>query len=525
MSLPPAFNFYEDLDLGLTAETLPEFKKQVAAILHSKILLGDQKLDALADSAYKTLPYPPVSEKARQWIRDEKICLLSEGPAPYHPRYLAPYYDRILQNGSELLDLKPARDVHEATASLLTAYRYLPSGRHPVFIGRLDELFEPYLDSAPESETRATLRSFWMLVDRLFPNAFVHANIGPARSRAGQMLLEIDREQKTITNMTLRYDPQSTDRDFALEALLNGMLLAKPYFLNHAMMLQDWGPDYAVASCYNDMRLGGGVYTLVRLNLKQVLQGVDAPLETVLGEIIPEAARLQMEVINSRIRYLVEEIGWFEKNPILQEGLLDAEKFTAYAGVYGLAEGVNGLMAAWGKPEARYGHNPEANAAANQIVERLAREIAALPAQYCAGTANRAAFHAQVGISSDVGVTPGVRVRGGDEPALYDHLRTEAPHHRWISGGVSTILEFDQTAEQNLEAVLKIVEGGFKLGIRNVSIGSVNSEYIRVSGYLMRRSDLEAAKAEKSIRHDSSLLAVDVFKNRPYDLHRRTREV
>jgi hypothetical protein len=124
-----------------------------------------------------------------------------------------------------------------------------------------------------------------------------------------------------------------------------------------------------------------------------------------------------------------------------------------------------------------------------------------------------------------VGVTPGVRVRGGDEPALYDHLRTEAPHHRWISGGVSTILEFDQTAEHNLEAVLKIVEGGFKLGIRNLSIGSCNSEYIRVSGYLMRRSDLEAAKAEKSIRRDSSLLAVDVFKNRPYDLHRRTREV
>jgi len=55
----------------------------------------------------------------------------------------------------------------------------------------------------------------------------------------------------------------------------------------------------------------------------------------------------------------------------------------------------------------------------------------------------------QVGINSDVGVTPGVRIPSSEEPDLYTHLQIEGSTHGWIEGGASTILEFDQTAAGN----------------------------------------------------------------------------
>jgi len=38
----------------------------------------------------------------------------------------------------------------------------------------------------------------------LFPSGFVHANIGPAQTRVGMLLLEIDREVKSVTNLSMR---------------------------------------------------------------------------------------------------------------------------------------------------------------------------------------------------------------------------------------------------------------------------------------------------------------------------------
>ena len=80
--------------------------------------------------AVNALPYPPLSPEALELIDSGVICLISEGAAPYHPRYVAPDYARLLQNGSAFLELPPAQDLFDATASLLTAYKYVPSG-HP----------------------------------------------------------------------------------------------------------------------------------------------------------------------------------------------------------------------------------------------------------------------------------------------------------------------------------------------------------------------------------------------------------
>jgi len=524
MNKPNTFYPFEDLQTGLTPETVDAFKAQVRSVLASPVLLVDQQVDALADAAFKALPYPPVSPDARRAMEDEVICLLAEGPAPFHPRYVAPDYQHLLENGSAFLGLRPARTLHEATASLLTAYHYVPNGM-PVYVGQIDSLLEPYVQDMPADQARAVLRSFWLLVDRLNPSAFVHANIGPADTLAGRMLLEVERELETITNLTLRYDPDVTSHEFALQAVENTLRLTKPYFLNHARMVQDWGEDYVIASCYNAMRLGGGIHTLVRLNLKQLALQSDAGLEGFLDDVLPQAARWQAEVIESRIRYLVDEVRWFEKDIFLREGLLHTDRFTAYAGVYGLAEAVTILMARAGEPESRYGHHPAANQAAARITCRLADEIAALPLPYCEATGGHASFHAQVGIASDEGVTPGCRVTAGDEPDLYAHLLAEAPSQDAVPGGISTILEFDQTAAGNPQAVLDIIHGAFQAGIRNLSVGSCNSEYVRVTGYLIRRADLEAQKQEKALRHDSSLLGTQFIAHQENTLHRRVRKV
>lgn len=396
------FNPYEDLQHGLTPDKLDLYRKSVLATLQSPSLILRQKRDNLALGAMCTLPYPKVSNRARELIEDETFCLISEGAAPYHPRYVAPDYQKLLAQGSEFLELTPATNLHEATANLLTAYYYLPS--EPVFLGRIDNLLEPFIHTVDEETAAQVLRSFWLMADRLNPNAFAHANLGPEDTKVGRLLLTIDRELKTLTNLTLRYDPNITPDSFALQAVANTLEVTKPYFLNHPSMVEVWGDDYVTASCYNTMRLGGGIYTLVRYNFKQALTHGNGTIDDYLDHVIPETVERFVEVVNSRIRYLVEESKWFDANFWVQEGFLYRDRFTAYAGVYGLAEAVNGLLASEGRPNARYGTDPAANELAERIVLRFGEELAKHPGAYCEGKNGQITYHAQVGISSDIDV-------------------------------------------------------------------------------------------------------------------------
>jgi YjjI family glycine radical enzyme len=524
-TLPSPFLPFENLTEGLIPEELPDFKQSIQGVLRSHELIYEQKRDSLAGIALNALAYPGVSAVARQLIEDGVICLINEGAAPYHPRYVAPLYDRLLANGSSFMELKPAVDLYDATASLITAYKYIPCGGLPVFIGRIDELLEPYYPTVTPAEAYKVLRSFWLLVDRLNPSAFVHANIGPQRTHIGDLLLDVDRELKTLTNLTLRYDPQGTPRDFALKAVRNALELTKPYFLDHRRLVSEWGEDYVIASCYNSMRLGGGIYTLVRVNLKEMVKLAEPSIDDLLQRVIPMVAEKQVEVIRSRVRAIVEDADWFEQNFWIDEGLILKDCFTAYAAVFGLAEGVNDMLARLGRPQARFGQDAQANQLAADIVGAMHAALKKLAVPFCQGWDETACLHAQVGISTDVGVTPGVRIPSSEEPDLYAHLQTEGRSHRWIEGGASTILEFDQTAAGNPDALLDIIQGAFKAGVRNLSIGSANSEFVRVTGYLIRRSDMETAKAHKALRHSSAILGSEFMQTKPNHLHRVTRKV
>lgn len=523
--LPAPFQKFEDLRDGLNADKLGNYKDSILGILKAHDLIYEQKHDALAATAMNALAYPELSNEAIHLIETGVICLLGEGAAPFHPRYVAPDYGKLLNEGSKFLDLKPAQNLFEATTSLLTAYKYSPSGGSPVFIGRLDELLEPFIESVPIETAQMIMKSFWQLVDRLYPSAFVHANIGPMETRTGNLLLEVDKESKTITNLTLRYDIKATPDDFALKAVSGALKNTKPYFLNHQMMKKDWGEDYVIASCYNGMRLGGGIYTLVRLNLKEAAALSNGSKDDFLERVLPQITPYWLEIINSRSRHIVEEVDWFKDNFWVDEGFLHKEKFSSYAAIFGLAEGVNLVMDNNGEAKKCYGHDEEANQFAKAITDRIHDLLEEIPLEICEGTDGYACYHAQVGIVEDVGVTPATRLPSGEEPDLYEHLLAEAPNHEWLSGGVSTILEFDQTAARNPAAVLDIIKGAFREGTRNLSIGSADSEFVRVTGYLIRRADLEAAKEEKALRHGSAILGTGFMETKPNHLHRITRKV
>jgi YjjI family glycine radical enzyme len=523
--LPAPFQEFEDLREGLSTENLPKFKQAIKGILSAHNMIFEQKHDALAATAVNVLAYPDLSDEAIGLLEKGVLCLLGEGAAPYHPRYVAPEYEKMLEVGSSFLDLAPAENLFDAITTLLTAYKYSPSGGSPVFIGRLDELLEPYIDTVPTETAHMLLKSFWQLVDRLYPSAFVHANIGPAETKAGNLLLDVDRELNTITNITFKYDQEVTSDAFALKAVSGALKNTKPYLLNHQMMVQDWGDDYVIASCYNGLRLGGGIYTLVRLNLKEAAKLSDGSKEDFLDRVLPQITPLWLEIISSRSRNVIDEFDWFKDNFWVDEGYLHKEKFSSYAGIFGLAECVDIVVAKSGGHRQKYGHYAEANQFAKAVTDRIHELLVDIPLDFCEGTEGHACFHAQVGIMEDVDVTPATRLPSGDEPDLFKHILAEAPNHEWLSGGVSTIVEFDQTAAKNPEAVLDIIKGAFKEGIRNLSVGSADSEFVRVTGYLIRRADLDAAKEEKAMRHGSAYIGTSFMETKPNHLHRITRKV
>lgn len=525
MRNPATMASYEDLEFGLAPDRVSDLRVWVSEVLSDSTLTPDQRRTALALGAAKVLPHLPYSAAAREALADGTLCMLGEVPLPYWPRYSAPDYALLLKNGSDFLGLGPAEDLHDVLAALVAAYQYSATVTlEPVWLGNLDTLLEPYYDSVPAPEARRALRGFWRMVSRLFPSSFAHANIGPTETRVGRLLLELDREGAQPVNTSFRYDPQITPRDYALDAARTAMLLSKPYFHNHAMSAANWGEEYAIASCYNLMRVGGGVHTLVRLNLGKVAQCASSAAE-MLERAVPEAAAMLGEVVALRSEHMGARSGFLTHSWLVQEGLLRPERFTAYAGVFGLAQAVNTLMAAAGRSTARYGHDPGANQLGAEIITVLAGCVAKYPVPYCGGTGGRAALHAQVGIDSDVGFTPAARIPGGEEPDLYEHLRVVSVHDRWFAGGVSNIFEFEPTAADNPQAVLDIVGGAFSLGCRNLALGPSGGELIRVSGYLMRRSDLAKMGAERAVRGDGARLGGAVLANEPAKLNRRMRTV
>ena len=489
---------------------ISEFQSRARAFVQDGSLGYDQKLRRLAGLAVEALPYPDLSAACREALDKRVICDMFEGNAPFSPRYILPDYELALRQGLEFLELEPPEDLDDALAFLQIMYAHVPSvTTYPVYLGDLDQVLAPFVtDELSDDELDRKLRRFWIGIDRMIPDAFAHLDLGPADSRVTRSILRVERSlRQAVPNITLKVDPDITPDDLVLDAVQTVFETGKPHFVNHPMMVADHGDHYAAVSCYNSLKIGGGAHTLVRLNLKEVALRHEGDVERFLTETLPHYVELNAELTEARIRSLVEEQRFFETHWLAKEGLIDIDRFSAMFGIYGLAECVGLLMSYEGHPDARYGHDADADALAQRIVERVAELVAARPMPYCEGGGGRGFLHSQGGIELDHGVTAGTRIPVGDEPGMLDHIATCAPLHRLFPAGISDIFHVDETAVRNPAAMVDIIRGAFTSGMRDFTFNLDGNEFVRITGYLVRKSDLAAIERDAQVRHTSDQLA------------------
>ena len=484
------------------------------AVITSPALDYGQRLRRLSCLATSALPYPSLSDQARQALDDRVICDMYEGHRPFTPRYVLPDYAKALREGVRHLELDPPADLDDALSFLTVLYGHVPSvTTYPVYLGDLDSLLEPYLPaSMPDAELDARLRRFWIQLDRLLPDAFVHANLGPRDGRVVRSILRVERSlRQVVPNLTLKVDPELTPDDLVLDAVRTVFATGKPHFANHPMMVADHGEQYAVVSCYNSLKVRGGAHSLVRLNLKEAVLRHTGDTEEFLAAALPGWVELTCELGEARIRSLVEDQRFFETHFLATEGLVELDRFSLMFGVFGLAEATNLLLERAGTA-GRYGHDEAANSLALRITTRLADLVGQRRLPWCAGGGGYAYLHSQSGIDLDLDVTAGTRIPIGDEPGMRQHIAVCAPHHRLFPAGISDIFHVDDTAVGNPQAMVDIIRGALQVGMRDFTFNLDSNEFIRITGYLVRKSDLVGIQ-EHGARHASDYLAATAEQN------------
>lgn len=457
-------------------------------LVKDKQLTYEQKVIQLARETENTLNVLNISEELKNYIDKEIINDLFEGNAPYRPRYILPYYEKFLKNGSEFLNLPPASNLLEAVNYLLIIYKHTPSiTSFPVFLGNIDKLLNPFIEN--EETAYPIIKMFLTHIDRTLTDSFVHANIGPEDTLAGRLILKAERELvNSVPNLTLKYNENTPD-DFAREAIMTGLTAAKPYFANHAMFVADFGEKYGIASCYNGLPEGGGSYTLVRINIHNLAKEAKN-IDDFFDTILPKGVRLMCDLMDERIKFLVEEIGFFESNFLFREALADKERFSAMFGVHGLAEGVNLLLKAHDIKD-KFGNSSQADNLGVKIISKIETEVKKHTNPHCKISDGHFILHAQCGIGTDKDASPGCRIPAGEEPEIHKHILQASLFHKFFPAGISDIFTFDENAKKNPYFLLDIIKGSIKSGFRIFSFYTKNADLIRITGYLVKRSEME----------------------------------
>jgi YjjI family glycine radical enzyme len=461
-----------------------------------------QKVNALSAIGENTLDVLNIPPRFQYYYEHGALCDMNEGHAPYRPRYVMVDYERFVKNGSEFLCISPPKDLDELLNALMILYHHVPSiTNKPVYLGNLDKLIDPFLEGMTDEQVLPKLRRFLDYCDRTIANAYSHANLGPEATRAGQLILSLEAEIKNeVPNFSLKYDPAVTPDDFAQMAIACSMKCANPAICNHAAHKDTYSFDYGVSSCYNVLPLRGGAYTLSRVVLPRLAK-MAASTDQFLHELLPDALLALGQYMNERVSFLVEKSGFFESSFLVREGLISRDRFVGMFGVAGLCDCVNWLL----KDESlRYGVHAKADDLGEEIMKVIAGFAANFPAKYSEVAGGHFLLHAQAGLSTDEGVTSGVRIVVGDEPAnLLDHLRHSARFHRFFPTGCSDIFPFDNTVLRNPGALLDIIKGAFTLGDKYCAFYASDSDLIRITGYLVKRSDMERYVRGEAVLQDN----------------------
>lgn len=483
---------------------------KIKSIITDSTLSPKQKSAFLALEAEAIVDYMPISEATLQAKNAGIICDMFEGNAPFKPRYVLPDFAKFLRQGSQYLELEPAETFDDALNLLTIIYHHVPSVTNiPVYLGQLDDILLPFIDNISDDVLYRKLKHFWIMLDRTLPDAFMHVNIGPTDNIICRTILKIDAELKQVApNLTFMYDPNITPDSLLQQACNNICECSKPHIANHAMFTQSFGEQgFGIVSCYNSLPLAGGANTLVRMNLKQAALQANT-VDDFLNKTLPTYSKLMFELIDARSSFLHEQSHFFE-NFLVTEGLIEEQRFAPMFGIYGMAEAVNILTEKSGS-KAIYGHDVIANDIALQITQKLSDIVTSTPVKY--GYNGRALLHSQGGISCDHDVTPGIRIPYGSEPDPVMHIKALAAHHKYYTSGISEILTLEETIKNNPQALMQLCKGALSLGFREFTANVATNDLVRVTGYMVKMSDVAKFKQEGS-RTNTTWLGNDASEN------------
>ena len=511
----------------ISMERVEATREEILRIIKASDLTHEQKLTNLAnqaDSLMEVLDLPEgLDELLNQPIDRQCICDLYEGHAPLRPRYIIPDYDKLMKEGCRFLNLDPPKDLMEALNTLLIFYKHVPSvTNYPVYVGQLDELLEPFMDTVDEATARKLLKLFFLHVDRTVLDSFSHGDIGPRPTRAGELILEVESElENAIPNITMKYDPELSTDEFTLKAIDCALHSAKPSFANHRMFVGELTENYVIASCYNGLPLGGGSYTLSRLILGNIAKR-SSGIADFKEKQLPYVMDIMARYMDARIKFEVEESGFFTNNFLAKEGFIHRDRFTAMYGLVGLADAVNILLEKEGRI-GRFGHSEEADQLGVEIMDIINDFNNNHYNPYCEITGGHFLLHAQVGIAQDLNVTPGTRIPIGEEPEeMIDHLMVLSKFHKYFPSGTGDIFPIDMTVHRNPEYVLDIIKGSFAMNLRYLSFYSSDSDVIRITGYLVKRSEMEKLARGEAVKDDTTALGLGASRN-AHILERKVR--
>ncbi|WDG09715.1 YjjI family glycine radical enzyme [Vibrio campbellii] len=491
-------------------QSLSDLQQRFLAIATDSNLSPKQKSNFLALEAEATIPYMTISDEVSQAMQQGVICDMFEGHAPFKPRYVLPDYAKFLSQGSEYLELAPAEDFDDAINMLTIIYHHVPSVTNiPVYLGQLDDVLMPYVGDLTDEQIYKKLKYFWIMLDRTLPDAFMHVNIGPTDNIICRTILKVDAELKQIApNLTFMYDEAVTPDDLLKQATQNICECSKPHIANYPMHANAYeGARFGIVSCYNSLPLAGGSNTLVRMNLKEAANRADN-CDDFFINVLPEYHGLMVELMDARASHLHEKSEFF-KGFLTQEGLIEESRFAPMYGIYGMAEAVNVLLEKEGNAS-RYGQDAVANELGHKISAKLAELVENTPVKF--GLEGKALLHAQGGISLDLDVTPGVRIPYGNEPDPVSYVQATAGHHQYYRSGISDILTIDETVKSNPEAMFNLCKGALNAGYREFTANVASNDLVRVTGYMVKLSDIAKYDAEGS-RTNTTFLGAEAAKN------------
>ena len=117
----------------------------------------------------------------------------------------------------------------------------------------------------------------------------------------------------------------------------------------------------------------------------------------------------------------------------------------------------------------------------------------------------RYALHAQVGVMEDTKLTPGGRIPIGEEPELPYQLINFTRMHQGCDAGCGELFPFEETTQKNPQYLADIIKGAFATGTRYLSFYGSNSDLVRVTGYLVKRSDIEKFRQNQTTMNEATI--------------------